>query len=192
MLLPHPPGHPMRLLHALLTSVLLFSARAAQAQETDYVPAHTLVDGRQIVAVYLGASTCVPCLRPEVKAAVRSMKSLVAAQARLRGASFAAIGVANDWSPATGMTFLEPLGAFDQLVIGGNWMNVAIERFLLRDRESELSMPQVLIVERTVRLGDRVTISEPIVIHRVIGGDAIPAWVAAGAPLPAHSGKQQR
>jgi len=167
----------------LLVLSFLFVSTSAAAQAPDYQPSQRLTDGPELVAVYIGATSCGPCQSPEVKGAVRAMKSLLAAQAKQRGMALTVIGVAEDWDVKRGATFLEPLGAFDQVVIGGNWTNLAVEQFILRDSLAELAMPQIVVVERQVQLGERVTVSGAHVIRRVVGGKAIPAWVAAGAPI---------
>ena len=123
---------------------------------------------------------------------MRAMKPLLAAQAKDRHMSLSVIGVALDWDVKRGAAFLEPLGAFDQVVIGGNWVNLAVAQFVLRDPLAEMAMPQIVVLERTVQQGDRVTISEPRVIRRIIGGADIPAWVAAGAPATAVAEKKPR
>jgi len=164
---------------------LVFMSRPVFSQERDYVPRYVSPNGREIVAIYIGSSTCGPCLTPEVKAAVRKMKVLVADQAKKQGASFAAIVAANDWEISKATTFVEPLGEFDQLVLGGNWTNLAIERYVWRDPEGVPAMPQVLVIERTVTSGSRMTFSEPKVLRRVMGGKEIPAWVESGAPISA-------
>ena len=82
--------------------------------------------------------------------------------------------------------------AFDRVVIGGNWTNVGVEQFVLRDSLAELVMPQVVLMERTVQLGQRVTVSEPRVLRRITGGADIPAWFAAGAPIPVLEDRKPR
>lgn len=173
-----------RIVCAIALSALALS-RPAGAQAAEYAPSHRLVAGRELVAVYIGSTDCGPCQWPQVKSAVRAMKPLLAAQARRHRMSFTAIGAAQDWDVAQGAAFLEPLGAFDQIVIGGNWTNLAVEQFVLRDSLTEMVMPQVVLMERTVQLGQRVTVSGPRVLRRITGGADIPAWVAAGAPIAA-------
>ena len=168
----------------------LIASRTAAAQATDYVPSNRLPEGRELVAVYIGSSDCGPCQFPQVKSAIRAMKPLLAAQARERGVALSVVGVSQDWDLKRGARFLEPLGAFDQVVIGGNWTNIAVEQFILRDSLAEMSMPQVVVVERTVQLSKRVVVSEPRVLRRIIGGEDIPAWVAAGAPLAVREQKR--
>ena len=172
-----------RLIGGVLALSSVAFARSAGAQAAEYVPSQRLAAGRELVAVYIGSTDCAPCLLPQVKSAVRAMKPLLAAQAKQRRMAFTAIGAADDWDLKRGATFLEPLGAFDQVVIGGNWTNLAIEQFVLRDSLAEMVIPQVVLMERMVQLGTRITVSQPRVLRRITGGADIPAWVAAGAPI---------
>ena len=170
-------------LSTALALLLAFAPRAIRAQDTVYTPVHTMPDGREIVTVYIGAESCGPCHSPEVKHAVRAMKPLVAAQARARHAAFAAIGVANDWEIGKAEAFLSPLDQYDQVVLGGNWTNLALERFVWRDPQGVPAMPQILVFERTVTPGARVVFSDAKLLRRVLGEKDIPAWVAQGAPI---------
>ena len=172
----------MRRFSLLLVSFLVLVSRSVDAQ-TEYSPSYRLVAGRELAVIYFGSTDCGPCQLPQVKSAIRAMKPLLAAQAKQRRESFTAIGSAQDWDLKQGAAFLEPLGAFDQVVIGGNWTNLAVEQFVLRDSLTEMVIPQVLVLERTVNLGKRVTVSEPRVLRRITGGVDIPAWVAAGASI---------
>jgi hypothetical protein len=169
---------------SLRVAVMLAAGVAGlDAQQAAYVPAQKLPNGKEIVAIYFGAENCGACHSPAVKEAVRQMKSLVAAQARKANAAFSVVGVANDWDQAVATKFLADVAPFDQVVIGGNWTNVAIERFVWSDSTGNPAMPQILVVERTVKPGARITISEPRVLRRLVGSDAIPEWVGKGAPI---------
>ena len=171
----------MRVLLFVVAAACL--AQTASAQTSDYVPSHRLPEGRELVAVYIGSTDCGPCQWPQVKQAVRAMKPLLAAQAKQRGMAFSVIGSTQDWDLKQGAAFFDSLGAFDQLVIGGNWTNLAVEQFVLRDSLALLAMPQVVVIERTVGLGERITVSAPVLLKRISGGAEIPAWVTAGAPI---------
>lgn len=173
----------MRRFGRVLALCLVVLSRPAGAQAAEYAPSMRLAAGRELVAVYIGATSCGPCQWPQVKNAVRAMKPLLAAQAKQRRMGFTAIGAAQDWDLKEGAVFLDPLGAFDQVVIGGNWTNLAVEQFVLRDSVAEMVMPQVVLMERMVQLGTRITVSQPRVLRRITGGADIPAWVAAGAPI---------
>jgi hypothetical protein len=165
---------------SLMLAVL---ATPLASQEVTYTPSRKPPNGREIVAIYLGAQTCGPCLFPEVKEAVIRMKGLVQAQARKAGASFATIGASSDWDQSIAATFLAAVGPFDQVVLGSNWTNLAFEHFVWRDPKGSSVMPQILIIERTVTPAERITFSEPRILRRILGGKDIPAWVAQGAPI---------
>jgi hypothetical protein len=176
----------MRILFGF-AAVLTVGAASLDAQQAAYVPSNKLPNGKEIVAIYFGAQSCGPCHLPAVKEAVRQMKGLVAAQARKSNAAFSVVGVANDWDQAVATNFLSDVGPFDQVAIGGNWTNVAIERFVWADSTGNPAMPQILVIERTVKAGTRITISEPRVLRRLVGGDQIPEWVGKGAPISPQS-----
>jgi len=163
--------------------VLGLMSRVIGAQER-YVTAQALPEGREIVAYYFGAQDCGACHYPAVKNAVLAMKGLVRDQAKKQGAAFSVVGVANDWEIPTAINFIASVGPFDQLVLGGNWTNLAIERFIWRDSTARAAMPQIVVIERTVTpLRAGMTFSEPKILRRLVGGDEIPAWVAKGAPI---------
>jgi hypothetical protein len=169
------------LLKSLVLSLSL--AVPAYGQSPAYAPATELPNGKEILVVYFGAQDCGPCHLPEVKDAVRKMKGLVQAQATKAGASTEIIAVANDWDHAQALDFLKDVQPFDQVVIGGNWANLATERFMWRDSTSKPAMPQVMVFERTVKPGRRITFTEPVLLRRLVGAKEIPDWVSAGAPI---------
>lgn len=182
----------MRRISLVLALAALCVGKPVRAQAKEYVPSHELPEGPELIAIYVGATDCAPCRFPAVKQAVREMKPLLAAQAKKRGMAFTVIGAAQDWDIKQGAAFLDTLGAFDQVVIGGNWTNLGTEQAILRDSLAEMAMPQIVILERTVRLGQRVAVSPPRVVRRIVGGAEIPAWVAAGAPIVIPEEKKER
>lgn len=164
-------------------SLVILAVITGPASAQQYVPATDLPNGKEIVAIYVGAQSCGPCHSPEVKTAVRQMKTLVAGQAQKSGAAFSVMGVANDWDHTVALAFLADVGPFDQQVIGGNWTNLAIERYIWRDPNGNTAMPQIIVLERTVTPGRSITFTEPKIIRRVLGAKDIPEWVAKGAPI---------
>ena len=160
-------------------AVLSLSAAPALAQTAD----RDLPKGKELIVVYIGAKTCGPCLLPATKSAIAQIKTLLASQATKHGYAFSAIGVSTDWSIAQGTTFLNDNAPFDQIVVGGNWTNLAVEQYLWRDSTAVPAMPQVVVLERSVSVGSRIGFTTPRVLHRVFGGDEIPKWVSVGAPV---------
>src|ERR1041385_3091973 len=160
---------------------LMLSAAPLAAQQT-YVPSNELPNGEEVFAVYITANSCGACHFPQVKEGVKKMKLFVSGQARRAGASFQVMGVANDWEQDLAAKALAEVGPFDQVSLGGNWTNLAIERFIWRDSTGNPAMPQVLVFERTVkREGGGITFSEPRLLHRALGAKEIPEWVDKGA-----------
>jgi hypothetical protein len=162
---------------ALFLLAIAFAPLRAQTAERN------LPNGKELVAVYVGASTCEPCLQPAIKSAVPRMKTLLSDFAKKNGYAFSAVGVAIDWSTDRGAAFLSGNGPFDQLVIGGNWTNLAAEHYIWSDRAAVPAMPQIVLLERSVIHGERLAFTPTRVISRIIGLEEIPKWVAAGAPV---------
>lgn len=166
------------MLRSFLFALCFFSVQAfGQTADRD------LPKGKELVAVYVGAKSCGPCHLPATKAAIAQMKTLLSAYAAKHGYAFSAVGVSTDWSTADGVAFLNDNGPFDQLVVGGNWTNLAAEHYIWRDDSAEPAMPQVIVLERTVTPGERIAFSSPRVLRRVSGAAEIPKWVNAGAPI---------
>ena len=149
-----------------------------------YVPRYTLPAGRQVLVVYVGMTGCGASRDPELKAAVRRMKPLVAGQAAARGAALSVSGVALDWEPDSGVAYLRGLGAWDEMTVGNNWVNLGAERHVWGAGGAP-SIPQVLVYERAVTPGERgIAFTAERRLARFTGVPEITRWVAAGAPLP--------
>jgi len=112
---------------------------------------------------------------------------------RVQGKAFAhtsVVGVALDNDVRAGVRYLQNLreaGApFDELSVGGSWLNELITRLVWRDGLATPEVPQVVLVERNV---DATSYPRNIDVHRdsmllrVAGHDDLIAWVNAGTPL---------
>jgi len=100
----------------------------------EYAPRHTLPTGRQFLVVYVGLTGCGASRDPELKRAVRRMKPLVARQADSLGRALSIAGVALDWQADSGAAYLRSLGAWDEMVVGNNWVNLGAERYIWGER----------------------------------------------------------
>jgi hypothetical protein len=99
---------------------------SAAVRASPYQPEYQLPAERQVVALYIGASDSAPCRVPETKAAVREMKSLLAFQAKATHRSLAVIGVSLDWEVDTAVAFLKETVPYDEILGGGNWVNLGV------------------------------------------------------------------
>lgn len=180
----------------LLAALVLAPAGRAAAQAVPvpappagdsaaYTPAYKLPSGRQVVVVYVGMTGCGASRDPELKAAVRRMKPLVARQAAARGVALSVSGVALDWVPDSGVAYLKGLGAWDEMTVGNNWVNLGAERHVWSAGGTP-AVPQVLVYERAVTPGRRgIAFTAGRRLASFAGVPEITEWVARGAPLPA-------
>ena len=175
--------------HLLTAALGLVLALPAVAQE--YIPAYErgvdISEGPEMVLVYFGASTCVPCHDDDFKAALEDAKLALFERAEAEGKSFAAVGVAVDHSVEDGLAFLTESGRFDEVVVGRNWFNSAVLMHVWRPEglESRVpGLPGVMVFEREMEMGEGgISASAPTYLVELVGAEDIPAWVAQGAPL---------
>jgi len=167
------------------------SSRRAAAN--DYLPSGSAAprSGRELVLVYIGAAGCSWSNRPGLADAVKNVKVILSDSAARAHRPFSAIGVARDWATSDAVGHLAKFGRFDELAVGNNWQNAAIQRYVWSDIPGPASTPQVVILERTVGshpdtgLEDApYVISDERLILRVTGYYDIIRWAEAGAPLP--------
>ena len=171
--------------------VLLFVGLAASVSAQEYRPAYErtgdlLSEGSELVLVYIGQSTCGPCLAPAFKAALEQVKLGLAERAAEEGKAFYAVGVALDWELEAGYDFLTASGAFDEVMIGRNWHNAGAFAHLYRAEgqdERLLALPTVMVFEREVEGAMWTRATAPRYRFEAAGADEVVAWAEAGLPL---------
>lgn len=153
------------------------------ADTTPYIPRYQMPNGRQLVVVYVGGSEAMRM--PEFVAAVRNMKPLLARQAAERGVALSIAGVSLQWEVERGLRDLQSMGAWDEIVVGNNWINAGMQHWVWRSDGRPVT-PQVAVYERDVAMRDSViTFGVEHQIARFEGWTQISEWVRRGAPLPA-------
>jgi hypothetical protein len=169
----------------VIGSALALTSTAAAAQETAYKPSYEVPEGDEVVAVYLGASSCHGCNDPDLLSALKAMKSLLASKAEESGLRFSVIGVGMDWSVAESISYLESVGPFDEIIAGRIWASVGAVKFLWTGSEDCRAIPQVLLIERTTDFAEgEYAVTSERELARYMGKPAIVEWVRAGAPIP--------
>lgn len=169
-------------------TVLLITLPAAlgcgAGPTAEFTPRRELAEGEQVVVVYIGATFCVPCQQPSLKAAVRRMKPLLQAQADSTRRHLSTVGVSLDWDVPAGLSMLAPITEYSELIVGSNWLNSGVERYIWADTTAPPSLPQVVLISRQVEMGARVTLNGERLLARFDGASAIEAWVRQGARIP--------
>ena len=152
------------------------------------------VDGTHLIAFVITASDCGWSSQTRTMEALGSIRERMQSAHGARYAHVGVVGVAIDEEPETGLTFLSEIAggkvrtAFDQIAIGGSWLNEHLVRFVWREGIAEAATPQVILVERpvdtksylsdyTIRTGDDK------VVATLSGSSAILQWLVEGLPL---------
>jgi len=173
-------------MHYRNASVLaaLVLASPSQAAGQGYQPSYENPDGSEIVAVYLTASTCGPCIGPEMPELIDSVKVQLNRQAQTRGQQFRAVFVGTDWEPEKSIALAKRDGSWDELVVGRNWFNLGAEHYIWGDPNTTPAMPQFVVFEQSITTDGGIKFGERHVLVRVMGPDELAAWVEKGSPIP--------
>lgn len=151
-----------------------------------------LRSGDEIAFVFIASSTCHGVQVDGFPAAIDTIRSFLEKRASDNNLGFTTEAVVLDWVIEQGMEFLTGYRTFDQVSIGRNWLNAGAIKYLWRDLPGEPTVPQVVVLRRSVAVGDKaITIGVEDVIARKIGAEEIQQWASIGAPIPlAVSGDQ--
>jgi hypothetical protein len=119
----------------------------------------------------------------EYQESVARAKRAVRLEARTGGYYYSTVGISVDWIVPTGMGILARFGPFDEVVVGRNWLNTGIKRYV-HELAGEAVVPQVLVMLEGVKVDTLpFRYDEPLEVLRVIGRDGMHAWAAAGFPI---------
>ena len=138
----------------------------------------SLPTGTNLEAVFLGASTCDGSRSSSLPNTLKAAFGLLRDSAAAVGARFSSIGIAIDWVPAVGVSWLKGVADFDEVIAGKNWANLGAIEYLWHDSLAVPAMPQLMVVTRIIHAGSaRVVTTEPQVLLRLVGEGAIREWV---------------
>lgn len=167
---------------------------ATQPVSDQRSPVSPFANGEYLIAFVLLSSDCGWSSLPDVIEATRKVKATLRA---VHGQSFAAIrvvGVALDDSLEVGLEFLSGLGegepdrVFDQVSVGGGWLNEEIVRFVWRGGIAQAALPQIIVVERPVNTksylaSGTIEVQDDRLLVNPVGRAEITQWLRSGVPL---------
>jgi hypothetical protein len=159
------------------TAVVLAGQRlgaewASRVDSVKVIP--DLRSGRQWQVVVIGSSTCAAARSAEIRQAIREIIGITRSQAHAAGDLFSSLGVAIDWNIDNGQRFLESIGTFDEISLGGSWLNQTSVRLMVRDQPSIIGTPEVITLVRTIRMqGPGLSVSNDSLVKRLVGGEEI-------------------
>jgi hypothetical protein len=128
----------------------------------------------EVVLVLMGNSQCGACNDPDVPAAVARLKTMTDSAATRTEMRFSFIGVSLDWNVGNGLEYLARYGGYDEVIVGRNWLNTGVTSWIWRDHPGPPSMPQAVLLLRTIEQGERgITISRDSILARYVGVDEL-------------------
>jgi hypothetical protein len=170
--------------------------RVAESGKVDAGPGRPFepANGTHLIVYVVGAAECGWSNHPSMLSAYKTIRNVLRTFHGSKYAQITVIGVAIDQDINVGLKYLSTAGggryedAFDQIVVGGSWLNEEIVRFAWQERATKASTPQIVLVERPVSAeGYRQTYTLGVEKDRVlavkIGAESILAWINQGAPL---------
>ena len=114
---------------------------------------------------------------------VKSAKAAVREQVLGQGRLFTTVGVSDHWSVNEGIAILEAFGPFDEIVVGRNWFNSGVKRFIT-DLEGHPAVPQIVVLVEEIRVDTLPwQYGPPRVITRILGKQEAQQWASVAFAL---------
>ncbi len=170
------------------------TSRADAATSDGTTDAFASANGVHLVAFVITTSSCGWSTQPRTMGALGSIRERLRSVYGDKYARVGVVGVAIDDDPETGVAFLSDIAggsvrtAFDQVVIGGSWLNEQIVRFVWREGVAEAATPQVIVLERIVDTSlypsdYTIGIGDDRIVANARGSSDIIQWLQHGLPL---------
>ena len=168
-------------------------AHRGYARSRDSFPYVAGPSGRYLVAFLLLSSECGLCREKGTESAIHKLRATLVASHGGAFARVSVIGIAVDQDGNAGFGYLRSLGkvgdTFDQVSVGGTWLNELVTNLVWRRGVASPAVPQVVLVQRTIDMGqypDNIGVTPDSLLLDVLGRDSLIAWVGHGAPLRRH------
>ncbi len=133
-----------------LAFLIVYHARASVGPTA---PALRHSSGEQYVVVLVSASQCSLSEARELRRHWEKLNDYVGSRAEASGATVYTIGASLDSDVRAGMAALAEVAPFDEVAVGGGWLNTTVLRYVIRDFASHPSVPQMLVLSRKVTVG---------------------------------------
>jgi hypothetical protein len=139
--------------------------------------AHGIPHGDQVVVFFVAAAFSRGSSAPGLREAIRSLHQKLQAEAERQGLALEFVGVSLDWIVEDGIRFLRAYGPFDEMVVGGNWLNLAAIEYVWRDSPGVPTIPQIVLVRRRIDPGpSTIGVGPDHVVGRFVGVEQIIEW----------------
>lgn len=182
-------------------SSLLSAEKVTKEDDAPPVNPFASANGTHLIAFVVTASDCSWSTQPSAMQAISSIREKLLAKHGGSYAKISVIGVLVDSNIEAGLKFVSKLSdgnpeqVFDQVSVGGSWLNEQIVRFVWREHAFRAASPQVLLIERSVNTESYLS-NQTIAVDgsdrllaNPVGSEEIVGWIIQGLPLD-FKGKQ--
>jgi hypothetical protein len=136
-------------------------------------------EGREVAVVLIGSAACAHSRDPDTRRAFLDIVEYERRRANAEGARLVTVGIAVDPDVGDGLTALKSIAKFDEVVAGDGFLNTGALRFAVRDFAGPLSVPQVLILSRSIsRSPMSITAGPDSLQRRLVGTQELVRWAA--------------
>jgi hypothetical protein len=109
------------------------------------------------------------------------------AEARRRGVFFTTIGISDDWDVEKGLRTLQSFGWFDEVVVGRNWLNTGIVKYI-NDFGATPGVPQVVVTEQIIAIDSLpFEYGRLKILARFVGREQLAQWGRVGFGLTSET-----
>lgn len=138
-----------------------------------------LVSGEQHLLVLILSSQCAAARSHSFQRDWTNLKSALTREAAALAQELVVVGVSLDRDIDKGLGTLAPFGPFDEITVGSGWLNLTAERFFWTDVPGVPTIPQVLLLARSVSVSaGGVELSRPELLARLLGEREVENWLA--------------
>jgi len=150
-------------------------------------------NGLHLIAFVITASDCGWSTQPMAMSAVAGLRRRLNTAHGANFAKVSVVGVALDRDVGEGMAFLSRIASkrlaetFDQISVGGSWLNEEVVRFVWRENAAPAASPQVIVISRPIETGGylsgKIVVAHDSLLVNLVRSTEILDWIGDATPL---------
>jgi hypothetical protein len=134
-------------------------------------------ESRQTLIVLIGSAACRFSRDASTRRAFDAIVQAEVTKSPLGRRGVLTVGIAVDDEVADGLMTLREVSDFDELIVGGGFLNTGATRYLTRDFAGRIAVPQILILSRSLHREGAAILPGPDSLHRrLVGIDELTSW----------------
>jgi len=128
----------------------------------------------EYVMVLIAADWCGACRQPSLPLALDKLRLSLGRAAKEKGSSLRTVAVILDPDAKKAYEHSRRYGAFDELILGGQWGGHGAVEYIWRDLAGPASVPQIVVLRRRVTIGaNGYVYGRDELVDRLIGNEEI-------------------